>query len=64
MPYRVQPDRVHRRHERRRTLWNYLILAHGPGDSSLDHTPDEPIEIPDLQRGITVLQAVLRALCG
>ena len=45
-------------------LWNCPILAYGPGDSGLDHTPDEHIEISELERGVNVLQAVILSLCG
>ena len=40
------------------------ILAYGPGDSSLDHTPFEHVEIAEWQRGVAVLTAVLRRLTG
>jgi len=39
--------------------WNCPILAYGPGDSSLDHTPDEHINLDEYRRAIDVLQAVL-----
>ena len=28
-------------------VWQCPILAYGPGDSSLDHTPHEQIELPE-----------------
>jgi len=40
--------------------WGCPTLAYGPGDSSLDHTPDEHIVIEEFQRGVRVLA---RALC-
>ncbi len=40
------------------------IVAYGPGDSSLDHTPNEHIELPEYLQAITVLQAVLARLMG
>jgi LysW-gamma-L-lysine carboxypeptidase len=40
-------------------LWNCPIVAYGPGDSSLDHTPDEHINLDEYLRAIQVLQAVL-----
>lgn len=45
-------------------LWGCPILAYGPGDSSLDHTPDEHIEIPELERGIEVLKTAIGSLCA
>ena len=44
--------------------WNCPIVAYGPGDSSLDHTPDEHIEIDEFRRGIDVLTRALESLCG
>ena len=43
--------------------WTCPIVAYGPGDSSLDHTPEERIEIADYLRAIQVLKDVLLALC-
>lgn len=45
-------------------LWNCPILAYGPGDSSLDHTPHEHILLSDYARGITVLERVLTELAA
>jgi [amino group carrier protein]-lysine/ornithine hydrolase len=42
--------------------WGCPIVAYGPGDSSLDHTPDEHIEIDEFQRGINVLTGALERL--
>lgn len=42
--------------------WQCPILAYGPGDSTLDHTPDEHIEIEELDRAVRVLQHVLRSM--
>jgi len=39
-------------------VWNCPIVAYGPGDSSLDHTPDECIEIKEYLRAIKVLERV------
>jgi LysW-gamma-L-lysine carboxypeptidase len=41
-------------------VWNCPTVAYGPGDSSLDHTPDEHILISEYQRAVRVLAAVLR----
>jgi LysW-gamma-L-lysine carboxypeptidase len=42
--------------------WQCPIVAYGPGDSSLDHTPDEHVAIDEWQRGVCVLVATLRQL--
>jgi LysW-gamma-L-lysine carboxypeptidase len=39
--------------------WQCPILAYGPGDSSLDHTPHEHIELSEYHRAISVLTSVL-----
>jgi LysW-gamma-L-lysine carboxypeptidase len=40
-------------------IWETPIVAYGPGDSSLDHTPAEHILVSEYQRGIGVLTEVL-----
>ncbi len=42
--------------------WRCPMVAYGPGDSSLDHTPEEHIEIAEYARAIDVLESVLRRL--
>lgn len=42
--------------------WNCPIVAYGPGDSRLDHTPDEHVEIEEYLRAIAVLEEVLAQL--
>jgi [amino group carrier protein]-lysine/ornithine hydrolase len=42
--------------------WPCPMLAYGPGDSSLDHTPEEHIEIGEYAQAIDVLESVLRLL--
>lgn len=42
--------------------WGCQIVAFGPGDSNLDHTPEEHVEVSEWQRGVTVLADVLRRL--
>lgn len=39
--------------------WGCPIVAYGPGDSRLDHTPDEHVSIADYRRAIAVLADVL-----
>jgi N-acetyl-ornithine/N-acetyl-lysine deacetylase len=43
-------------------VWNCPILAYGPGDAALDHTPNEHLLLADYHRGITVLEHVLTEL--
>lgn len=42
--------------------WGCPILAYGPGDSSLDHTPEEHVPIEEWRRGVDVLERALRTL--
>lgn len=42
-------------------VWGCPIVAYGPGDSSLDHTPEERIELDEYLRAIRVLSDVLAA---
>lgn len=43
-------------------IWSCPILAYGPGDSSLDHTPDEHQNLDDYLKAIDVLQYVIEKL--
>ncbi|MGB5059001.1 MAG: M20/M25/M40 family metallo-hydrolase, partial [Candidatus Promineifilaceae bacterium] len=43
-------------------IWQCPIVAYGPGDSSLDHTPDEHLVITEYLRAIDVLQCVLEEI--
>lgn len=43
-------------------LWGAPVVAYGPGDSSLDHTPHEQIVIAEYQRAIEVLTRALGEL--
>ncbi len=43
-------------------VWGQNILAYGPGDSSLDHTPNEHISLAEYNTAIDVLEIVLRDL--
>ena len=43
-------------------VWGCPIVAYGPGDSSLDHTPDEHISLAEFRRGVEVLTTVLESL--
>jgi len=42
--------------------WGCPILAYGPGDSSLDHTPEEHVELAEWLRGVEVLADALRRI--
>jgi LysW-gamma-L-lysine carboxypeptidase len=44
--------------------WHCPILAYGPGDSSLDHTPHEHVDVAEYLRAIDVLELALRQLTG
>jgi LysW-gamma-L-lysine carboxypeptidase len=41
--------------------WGCPILAYGPGDSALDHTPNEHLPLDDYWRAINVLEEALRS---
>ncbi len=43
--------------------WGCPALAYGPGDSALDHTPDEHLSLQEYQKAVEVLQAVLSRIC-
>jgi LysW-gamma-L-lysine carboxypeptidase len=42
--------------------WQCPMVAYGPGDSSLDHTPEECVEIEEFRRGVDVLARALASL--
>jgi len=42
--------------------WNCPMVAYGPGDSALDHTPEEHIVLEEYHKAIGVLADVLRNL--
>jgi LysW-gamma-L-lysine carboxypeptidase len=43
-------------------VWNCPIVAYGPGDSKLDHTPHERLELGEYLRAIRVLAGALEGL--
>jgi len=43
-------------------MWGCPICAYGPGDSALDHTPEERIDLDEYARAIRVLTAALEWL--
>jgi LysW-gamma-L-lysine carboxypeptidase len=42
--------------------WGCPIVAYGPGDSALDHTPEERVSLSEYLQSIEVLKSVLRTL--
>ncbi len=42
--------------------WNCPIVTYGPGDASLDHTPEERIDLVEYGRAVRILRDVLVAL--
>ena len=43
-------------------VWKCPIVAYGPGDSSLDHTPNEHLELDEYWKAVNVLEQTLRSL--
>ncbi|MBI5296494.1 MAG: [LysW]-lysine hydrolase [Chloroflexi bacterium] len=43
-------------------VWRCPSVVYGPGDSALDHTPNEHIDLEDYRRAVKVLSAVLSKL--
>lgn len=43
-------------------VWGCPMVAYGPGDSSLDHTPNENLNLDEYWTAIQVLEAALRRL--
>ena len=43
-------------------VWQCPIVAYGPGDSSLDHTPEEHVEIGEFERSVRILTRVIEKL--
>lgn len=44
--------------------WGANIVAYGPGDSRLDHTPDEHIQLAEYSQSIAILETVLSGLAS
>jgi LysW-gamma-L-lysine carboxypeptidase len=42
-------------------VWNCPIVAYGPGDSTLDHTPHEHLSLEEYWRAVLVLEGAARA---
>lgn len=45
-------------------VWRVPIVAYGPGDAALDHTPDEALDLDEYLRAARVLQRALSTLAG
>ncbi|MBX3389246.1 MAG: [LysW]-lysine hydrolase [Phycisphaeraceae bacterium] len=45
-------------------IWNCPIAAYGPGDSALDHTPNEHIRISEYLASIRVLTRAIETIAG
>lgn len=45
-------------------VWGCPAVAYGPGDSALDHTPNEHLELEEYRRAVAVLYQVLEQLTG
>ena len=58
---RLRAEDRHQRHERRRPAWQCPIVAYGPGDSSLDHTPNEHLPLDEYWKAVNVIEQTLVA---
>ena len=45
-------------------IWRCPIVAYGPGDSALDHTPNEHLSLDEYWRAVLVLEAMLGNFAG
>jgi LysW-gamma-L-lysine carboxypeptidase len=45
-------------------VWDCPILAYGPGDSLLDHKPNEHVPLDDLDRATAILTAAIERVAG
>lgn len=43
-------------------IWQCPALVYGPGDSALDHTPNENISLEEYKKAVTVLKTALNSL--
>ena len=45
-------------------VWGCPVVAYGPGDAALDHTPHERLSLEEYRRAVDVLGAVLAEVHG
>lgn len=45
-------------------VWQCPAVVYGPGDSALDHTPNEHIDLGDYRKAVSALRATLEKLIG
>jgi LysW-gamma-L-lysine carboxypeptidase len=45
-------------------IWRCPIVAYGPGDSALDHTPHEHLSLDEFWRAVLVVEAMLRTFAA
>lgn len=45
-------------------IWQCPCAVYGPGDSALDHTPNEHVSLTEYSRAVAVLSEALRSLTG
>jgi LysW-gamma-L-lysine carboxypeptidase len=45
-------------------MWHCPIIAYGPGDSKLDHTPDERLPLSEYEQAVAVLRRLIETLPG
>lgn len=43
-------------------VWGCPIVAYGPGDASFDHTPEEQIELAEVERAVDVLSMAIERI--
>jgi LysW-gamma-L-lysine carboxypeptidase len=45
-------------------VWKCPVVAYGPGDSALDHTPNEHLDLDEYWKAVVVLEHTLRVFTG
>jgi len=45
-------------------IWRCPIVAYGPGDSALDHTPNEHLSLQEFWRAVLVVESMLRTFAA
>ncbi|WP_157463635.1 M20/M25/M40 family metallo-hydrolase, partial [Deinococcus pimensis] len=44
--------------------WQVPTVAYGPGDSRLDHTPEEHLDLAEYREAVAILRSALTRLVG